>query len=509
MRGMEKPTLGQEAALQGLAALKNTGVGRKSNEKREKEKQEEERNEEVKERGTRMAAGELASEFEISVDDVISPPGEVVDYRQSLEGEKPEVLRGRLTKAAFENKGLRRWINQVMKQLQEAKRGGNISIATPPSGLLSEAGVSDDSEGALKVLKAMAPYLMMKDLFKEDSSEESKSRGVIRYESADGEKYEYPAGSFPPGYNPFFGNEKQRKEDGDEKRVTIKIGENEITGPPSYVSAMVPIVMAQQRQGEEGSSGGAGTKALEQVIEIQKMLLERQQWKGDEAGGEERREKMVTVMEEDGKSVEIPGSIYPQYMMMQSLVKQQKIMAEQQRQALHHDRKSSEEGTRGKETATVYAALAKMDDTIRQIAAGMDPERLGANTLKGLRGKIEEWNEMRTFLGGGGEDSEVMKERIRAQEETRRKEIEENTKLARELEKTKQAELDARKFDMIMNPQHWGAVPQQVPQQMQAPLIEEEEDEPIVTEDEAYVNSKEVNKRFLEGLEAERAEGRL
>lgn len=506
MRGMGKPTLGQEAALQGLAALKNTGVGRKSNEKREKEKQEVERNGEVKDRGTRMAAGELASEFEISVDDVISPPGEVVDYRQSLEGEKPEVLRGRLTKAAFENKGLRRWINQVMKQLQEAKRGGNISIATPPSGLLSEAGVSDDSEGALKVLKAMAPYLMMKDLFKEDSGEESKSRGVIRYESADGEKYEYPAGSFPPGYNPFFGNGKQGKGDGDEKTVTIKIGENEITGPPSYVSAMVPIVMAQQRQGEEGSSGGAGTKALEQVIEIQKMLLERQQWKGDEAGGEERREKMVTVMEEDGKSVEIPGSIYPQYMMMQSLVKQQKIMAEQQRQALHRE-------SPGKETATVYAALAKMDDTIRQIAAAMDPERLGANTLKGLRGKIDEWNEMRTFLGGSGEDSEVMKERIRAQEETRRKEIEENTKLARELEKTKQAELDARKFDMIMNPQHWGAVPQQqVPQQVQVPLIEEEEDEPRVTEDEAYVNSKEVNKRFLEGLEAERAEraeGRL
>ncbi len=349
----------------------------------------------------------------------------------------------------------------------------------------------------------------MKDVCKEDAGEESKSKGVIRYESADGEKYEYPAGSFPPGYNPFFGNGKQGKGDGDEKTVTIKIGENEITGPPSYVSAMVPIVMAQQRQGEEGrSGGGGGTKALEQVIELQKMLFEREQLRRDEAGGDERREKMVTVMEEDGKSVEIPGSIYPQYMMMQSLVKQQKIMAEQQRQALYRDRKSSEEGSRGKETATVYAALAKMDDTIRQIAAAMDPERLGANTLKGLRGKIDEWNEMRTFLGGGGEDSEVMKERIRAQEETRRKEIEENTKLARELEKTKQAELDARKFDMIMNPQHWGAVPQQV-QQMEPPLIEEEEDERRVTEDEAYVNSKEVNKRFLEGLEAERAEGRL
>lgn len=496
------PKLKTEAALKGLAALKDTNAGRPRKRVEGEEKKLPPENDTGEARdsgGTQMAAGELASEFEISVDDVISPPSEVVDFRQSLEAEKPDVLRGRLTKAAFENKGLRRWINQVMKQLQEAKRGGNVSIVAPPSGLLPEAaGVNDDSEGALKVLKAMAPYLMIKDLFKEDSGEDGKSQsqGMIKYKSADGEEFEYPAGSFPPGYNPFFG--KQGKEDGDEKTVTVKIGENEITGPPSYVNAMVPIVMAQQRQGEDG---GGGTKALEQVIELQKMMLERERGNGNPV--EEKEEKMITVIEEDGKSVEIPASVYPQYMMMQSVVKQQKMFMEQQRQLQRGSRGSSEGGST-RESATVYAALAKMNDMMVQMAAAMDPERLGANAVKGLKNKLEEWNEIRAFVGGGGEDSEVMKERIKAQEETRRKELEENTKLAREIEKTKQAELDARKFDMLMNPQPWQTMPQQQ-QQVQQAL--EEEEEPRVTEEEAFAHSKEVNKRFLEEIEEERSEG--
>lgn len=495
------PKLKTEAALKGLAALKDTNAGRprKRVEGEETKLPHENDTGETKDSSTQMAAGELASEFEISVDDVISPPSEVVDFRQSLEAEKPDVLRGRLTKAAFENKGLRRWINQVMKQLQEAKRGGNVSIVAPPSGLLPEAaGVSDDSEGALKVLKAMAPYLMIKDLFKEDSGEDGKSQsqGMIKYESPEGEKFEYPAGSFPPGYNPFFGSGKQGKEDGDEKTVTVKIGDNEITGPPSYVNAMVPMVIAQQRQGEDGSGG---TKALEQVIELQKMMLEQQRGNGKQ--NEEKEEKMITVIEEDGKSVEIPASVYPQYMMMQSVVKQQKMFMEQQRQLQRGSRGSSEGGSSTRESATVYAALAKMNDIAGQMAAAIDPERLGANAVKGLKNKLEEWNEIRAFVGGGGEDSEVMKERIKEQEGTRRKELEENTKLAREIEKTKQAELDARKFDMLMNPQPWQTMPQQ---QVQQAL---EEEEPRVTEEEAFAHSKEVNKRFLEEIEEERSEG--
>lgn len=465
----------KESVLKKLAEVGQSKAGRPS-----KEKEEEEKKKEIEK--------EVEEKYEIPVDELFLP-GEMADFQQQLKDMKPEDLRLRTAKLTFENRGLKRWIKDAVKQLSEAKRGEKIVLPPLPQGVSNELGVENTSEGMVKVLKEIMPmitqYKLVRDIMKEE--EESGGGKVIEYETPEGGKVKIPAGSFIPGFNPFGTQQPEKKEE----NVTIKVGDKEITGPASTMGWMYHTVMGSQQgnetepmvkiKGADGEEQEVPASAVSAVLDLQKLLnIKNSSGEGGESVPE------ITEIDDDGRKITMPATFYPWYLM-------QKQLSRQTEKPSGGQQGGGQGGSVPDQTlASVYGAISEMKDTMRQVRENISPEKLGELAMRGLMAKAEEWEQLKSLFGSGSEDEEVQKERIRQQEETRRKQIEEEEKTKREREKTKQVEKEAEKFKLMFS----------------SPSPEEEKvpESPPVTLNDVYKATARLNEDFLEDLEGEEEE---
>ncbi|MCW3140562.1 MAG: hypothetical protein N2V72_00055 [Methanophagales archaeon] len=466
-----------DSILKHLANAKLSKVGRPS--------AEEKLNRELEEL---ESGGENEAErYEVPIEEIFLP-GDMAEYQERLKDMKPEDLRVKLTKMAFENRGLKRWIKNAVRQIADASRnkGGKIILPPLPQGVPNELGIEDSSAGVTKVLKELMPqitqYKLVRDILR-DNSDEDSGKNMVEIESPDGTKMRLPAGSFIPGlFNPLMGAQGADKK---EETITIKLGDKELTGPASSVGLLYQTLMNQgasreatvKIRDEEGEEREVPASALGAVLDLQRLMMSK---KNDE--------QMITITDDNGKEITMPASFYPQYMMQQQMRQLQEQLKELKEKGSGSGKVATHVQTVPDQTlASVLSAVSEMKDTMRRVNEVMNPQKLSELAVQGLMSKVEEFDRLRAIFGGGKEDTEVQKERIRQQAELQRAKLMEEMKLKREQEKTKQAELEARKFEILTQPPVQPATP--APEPNPAPDIH------VV-----YNKARELNRELFEKL---------
>ena len=425
-------------------------------------------------------------------------PGEMADFQTQLKDAKPEDLRLRTAKLTFENRGLKRWIKNAVTQLSNAEKGGKVMLPPLPRDVPGALGVEDSSAGVTAMLKEIMPsitqYKLVRDIMKEDEGgESSKDTGMMEYESPDGMKIKMPAGSFMPGmFNPFTmgGQQQGNTAKPAEPVVKVKVGDNEFEAPQSQAGLMYAL-MNQPKGGdkeatvkirdESGEEREVPASALGAILDIQKMA----------GGATKETESNITITDENGKEIVMPASFYPQYLMQQQLNKQIKELSQSGGGGRRREEAPLSRGAGSDQaTASMYGIMSEMKDTMRTVGEALNPEKLGEMAVQGLMSKVEEWEHLKSFFGGGsGEDSEVKKERLKQSAEVQKIRIAEEQKTKREMERTTQAAADARKFEILMQPPGGAA----------AEL--EEEEKTGVSLDDAYKKTRAINAEFMVGLQ--------
>ena len=457
--GAEGVKVSADSILKHLANAKLSKVGRPSAEEKLNRELEEMEN-----------GGEPESErYEVPIEEIFLP-GDIAEYQERLKDMKPEDLRVKLTKLAFENRGLKRWIKNAVRQIADASaaKGGKIVLPPLPQGVPSELGIEDSSAGVTKVLKELMPqitqYKLVRDILRDSSDDDSgKNNGMIEIESPDGTKMRLPAGSFIPGmFNPLMG---QQGADKKEETITIKLGDKELTGPASSVGLLYQTLLNQganreasiKIRGEDGEEREVPASALGAVLDLQKLI-----------GARKNEEQMITITDDNGKEITMPASFYPQYLMQQQMRQMQEQL--KQIKETSSSRPVTHTQTVPDQTlATVLSAVSEMKDTMRRVNEVMNPQKLSELAVQGLMSKVEEFDRLRAIFGSGKEDAEVQKERIRQQAEIQRAKLLEEMKLQREKEKTKQAEAEAKKFEILASPPPVSLQQPVQPEPVQAP----------------------------------------
>ena len=488
-------TVSKESVLRNLASIGQQGkAGRPRSE--DKVKSEMENPEKV---GVDLGVEEEGG-YIVPTDELFLP-GEMMDFQMQLKDSKPEDLRVRTAKLTFENRGLKRWIKNAVTQLSNAEKGGKVMLPALPQGVPNALGVEDSNAGVTQMLKEIMPsitqYKIVRDMMKDEDGDSGKDKGMMEYESPDGMKVKMPAGSFMPGmFNPFMmGGQQQPGTEKKEENVTIKVGDKELTGPASSMGWMYQTVMNQQSgnnvvkeatvkiKGDDGEEREVPASALGTILDLQKMA----------GGAKKEQEQNITITDENGKDITMPISFYPQYLMQQTLNKQMQQQTSggggrrREEVTLTHGGGS---GVADQATASMYGMMSEMKDTMRHVGELMNPEKVGEMAVKGLMDKVEDWNKLKSFFGGdSGEDNDVKIERLKQDAESQRIKTAEEEKTKREVQRTAQAAADARKFEILMQPQ--GGV---------APELGEE-DTPGVSLDEAYKKTKAINNEFMMGLQ--------
>ena len=474
--GTEGVKVSADSILKHLANAKLSKVGRPSAEEKLNRELEEMENE-----------GETEAErYEVPIEEIFLP-GDMAEYQERLKDMKPEDLRVKLTKMAFENRGLKRWIKNAVRQIADASKakGGKIILPPLPQGVPSELGIEDSSAGVTKVLKELMPqitqYKLVRDILRDSSDENSGDKNMVEIESPDGTKMRLPAGSFIPGlFNPLMGQQDKKEE-----TITIKLGDKELTGPASSVGLLYQTLVNQganreatvKIRDEEGEEREVPASALGAVLDLQKLAMSR---KNDE--------QMITITDDNGKEITMPASFYPQYMMQQQMRQLQEQLKELKEKGSSSGKVATHVQTVPDQTlASVLSAVSEMKDTMRRVNEVMNPQKLSELAVQGLMSKVEEFDRLRAIFGGGKEDAEVQKERIRQQAEIQRAKLMEEMKLEREKEKTKQAELEARKFEVLTQPIAQPATP--APEPNPAPDIHT-----------VYNKAREINRELFEKL---------
>jgi len=484
--GAEGVKVSADSILKHLANAKLSKVGRPSAEEKLNRELEEMEN-----------GGENEAErYEVPIDEVFLPR-DMEEYQQQLEGLKPEALRVKLTRMAFENRGLKRWIKNAMRQIADASRTKSDKIILPPlpQGVSNELGIEDSSAGVTKVLKELMPqitqYKLVRDILRDSSDDDSgsKNNGMVEIESPDGTKMRLPAGSFIPGmFNPLMGQQGAEKK---EETITIKLGDKELTGPASSVGLLYQTLLNQganrestvKIRGEDGEEREVPASALGAVLDLQKLMMTQK-----------NEEKMITITDDNGKEITMPASFYSQYLMQQ----QMRQMQEQLKQIKESSSSRPVTHTQtvpDQTLASVLSAVSEMKDTMRRVNEVMNPQKLSELAVQGLMSKVEEFDRLRAIFGSGKEDAEVQKERIRQQTELQRAKILEEMKLKREQEKTKQVEAEAKKFEILASPP---------PVSVQQPV----QPEPVQAPDPhaIYKKARELHSELFEKLNANTSE---
>jgi len=458
--GTEGVKVSADSILKHLANAKLSKVGRPSAEEKLNRELEEMEN-----------GGETGSErYEVPIDEVFLPR-EMEEYQQQLEGLKPDALRVKLTRLAFENRGLKRWIKNAVRQIADASstKGGKIVLPPLPQGVPNELGIEDSSAGVTKVLKELMPqitqYKLVRDILRDSSDDDSsnKNNGMIEIESPDGTKMRLPAGSFIPGmFNPLMSQQGAEKK---EETITIKLGDKELTGPASSVGLLYQTLLNQganrestvKIRGEDGEEREVPTSALGAVLDLQKLMMTQK-----------NEEKMITITDDNGKEITMPASFYPQYVMQQQM-RQIQEQIKQIKESSSSRPVTHTQTVPDQTLASVLSAVSEMKDTMRRVNEVMNPQKLSELAVQGLMSKVEEFDRLRAIFGSGKEDAEVQKERIRQQTELQRAKILEEMKLKREQEKTKQVEAEAKKFEILASPPPVSVQQPVQPEPMQAP----------------------------------------
>ena len=495
-------SVSKESVLKNLASIgqRQSKSGRPMSEDKVKEELDKEKV------GVDLGGGGEEEGYLIPIDEMFLP-GEMADFQMQLKESKPEDLRLRTAKLTFENRGLKRWIKNAVAQLSNAEKGSKVMLPPLPQDVPGALGVENSNAGVTQMLKEIMPsitqYKLVRDMMKDEDGDSGKDKGMMEYESPDGMKVKMPAGSFMPGmFNPFMmggqqasnGNEKK------EENVTIKVGDKELTGPASSMGWMYQTVMNQQSgnnavkeatvkiKGEDGEEREVPASAVGAILDLQKMS----------SGAKKEQEQNITITDENGKEITMPISFYPQYLMQQTMNKQmQQLSPGGGSRRRGEEASPSQRGIPDQAAASMYGMMSEMKDTMRNVGEIMNPEKLGEMAVSGLMSKVEEWEKLKTFFGGGGgEDNEVKKERLKQDTDLRKIKIAEEEKTKREIQRTAQAAADARKFEILMQPP--GGV---------APIEEVEEVPPGVSLDEAYKKTKAINEKFMNGLQQGNEEG--
>ncbi|RLG43958.1 MAG: hypothetical protein DRN81_05565 [Thermoproteota archaeon] len=484
--GAEGVKVSADSILKHLAGTKLSKVGRPSAEEKLNRELEEMEN-----------GGENEAErYEVPIEEIFLP-GDIAEYQERLKDMKPEDLRVKLTKLAFENRGLKRWIKNAVRQIADASttKGGKIVLPPLPQGVPGELGIEDSSAGVTKVLKELMPqitqYKLVRDILRDSSDDDSgnKNNGMVEIESPDGTKMRLPAGSFIPGmFNPLMAQQGAEKK---EETITIKLGDKELTGPASSVGLLYQTLLNQganrestvKIRGEDGEEREVPASALGAVLDLQKLMMTQK-----------NEEKMITITDDNGKEITMPASFYSQYLMQQ----QMRQMQEQLKQIKESSSSRPVTHTQtvpDQTLASVLSAVSEMKDTMRRVNEVMNPQKLSELAVQGLMSKVEEFDRLRAIFGSGKEDAEVQKERIRQQTELQRAKILEEMKLKREQEKTKQVEAEAKKFEILASPP---------PVSVQQPV--QSEPEAVPDPHAIYKKARELHSELFEKLNANASE---
>ena len=478
-------SVSKESVLKNLASIgtQQSKVGRPKSEDRVKEEMEQEKG------GVELGGGEEEG-YIVPIDEMFLP-GEMADYQTQLQASKPEDLRLRTTKLTFENRGLKRWIKNAVAQLSNAEKGGKVMLPALQPGVLSELGVEDSNAGVTKMLKEIMPsitqYKLVRDMMRDEGGEGNGDKGMMEYEK-DGMKIKMPAGSFMPGmFNPFMMGEQGDNTKG-EPTIKIKVGDNEFEAPQSQAGLMYALMNQPKGgdkeatvkiKGEDGEEREVPASAVGTILDLQKMA----------SGSKKESESNITITDENGKEIVMPASFYPQYLMQLQLNKQaQELLLS--RKGEHgsggYVRPPPEDGV----TSKMYGMMSEMRDAMKAVNEVVNPQKLSEMAMEGFLGEIERFNRLKTMFGGGGETDTVQKTRIEQQEQTKRAGFAEDAKARREEERTKQAEAESRKFELMMGSAA-GVMPEPTPEpEAAAPSL-----------DDAYKKIKAINEEFMADLQ--------
>ena len=483
---MSSLSVSKESVLKNLASIgqPQSKAGRPKSEDRVKEEME----------STEKAGVGLGEEeeegYQVPIDEIFLP-GEMADLQTQLKDAKPEDLRVRTAKLTFENRGLKRWIKNAITQLSNAEKGGKVMLPALPQGVPNALGVEDSNAGVTQMLKEIMPsitqYKLVRDMMKDEDGDGNGSKGMMEYEK-DGMKIKMPAGSFMPGmFNPFMmGGEQGAK--GQEPVVKIKVGDNEFEAPQSQAGLMYALMNQDKGgdkeatvkiKGEDGEEREVPASAVGAILDLQKMS----------SGSKKDQESEITITDENGKEVKMPASFYPQYLMQLQLNKQAQELSSSRKGGQHdsgYKRLPPEDAV----TSKMYGMMSEMRDSMKAVNEVVNPQKLSEMAMEGFLGEIERFNRLKTMFGGGGETTDVQKTRIEQQEQTKRKEIEETAKAQREGERTRQAEAESRKFELMMGSA--AGVPETTPEVEVAPSL-----------DDAYKKTKAINEEFMMDLQQE------
>lgn len=370
--------------------------------------------------GTMSAGAEFTNASDVPISDFMTNPEEVVDYMGSLDGLKEPQLRQRLTKVNFQNQRNRQWINHLMSLLKKTS-SSNLTLRelmdhpefiTPPTTMTQDIGVKPQDDGTevmAKLMKTIAPYMMMRDLMKEGTQEDTHKT---------------------PGEN-----------------VTVEIGGNKITGSPEYIQSMVPLLLSQTKPPEPTRDEGT-EQLMKMVMDMQKELSEL---RTTPQPPQEPDEKMMSIPGPDGTVIEIPVSQYSNYLLTQQMQRQQTELMNTIREDREH--RGNLEGT--SQNAQMMAVASKMSDAMAEMRKTMDPTKVGEMAMQGLMTKADDMTNLRHMfgsMGGGTVSDDVAMAQLKQDAETHRHQmtIEAKQELAnKSIEKQR---LETKRLEALMAP---------------------------------------------------------
>lgn len=370
--------------------------------------------------GTMSAGAEFTNASDVPISDFMTNPEEVVDYMGSLDGLKEPQLRQRLTKVNFQNQRNRQWINHLMSLLKKTS-SSNLTLRelmdhpefiSPPTTMTQDIGAKPQDDGTevmAKLMKTIAPYMMMRDLMKEGTPEDAhKTQG---------------------------------------ENVTVEIGGNKITGSSEYIQSIVPFLLSQTKPQEPTRDEGT-EQLMKMVMDMQKELSELRM---APQPIQEQSEKMMSIPGPDGTVIEIPVSQYSNYLLTQQMQRQQTELMDTIRQ--DREQRGNLEGT--SQNAQMMAVASKMSDAMAEMRKTMDPTKVGEMAMHGLRAKADEMTDLRHLfgsMGGGTVSDDVAMAQLKQDAETHRHQMSIEAKQELANKSIEKQRLETKRLEALMAP---------------------------------------------------------
>jgi hypothetical protein len=460
---------------------------------------------------------DLAGEAEILLTEpgLMETPEDGLQIRQMVESMTPTDLKQNLAAEILKTRRLSRWANLITARYKQAIESGSDRMNVPilPAGMKEALGMGEDkdTEATVKAAKAVMPMIMqwrlIREALKEDNEPAGGDRkqadeGRIKFKNVDGTEIELPSSQVPPW---LYGQLMQRpgaggtEGGGKDEMVTIKVGDKEISAPKDQVGWMYHTIFKDAEKqasvtikGVDGVEREVPVNALGALMDWNRMMT------GGGAGQQESGgSDVIEITDPSGNTLRIPAAYYPWYMQQQMMQQQRQVGGGGYAGGSQVDTGRSA-GTRGADAGTM-ATMARMNDAIAKMTEILNPDNIGKMAVRGMRAQMEEFAALKSLIGGGSEDPETARERLKQDKETERLRIQEDAKVRVAEEKRLQAQAEADKFAALMSPSAGmgvGMMPGgQAPPMQGAPALQQTQ-KPSLSFSDVVKRSRDLNMAF-------------